>query len=108
MLFFMPKSGPKKRLLFQNQNYRRFPIMSSNAIIGAQSSTTNSNNGKIQNLRQMIRAGVELLAHDIESGHPEVLSECLKAMAHFHFLSFGNCLMIANQRPQARRVAGFK
>ena len=52
--------------------------MSSNAISGAQSSTTNSNNGKIQNLRQMIRAGVELLAHDIESGHPEVLSECLR------------------------------
>ena len=82
--------------------------MSSNAISGAQSSTINSNNGKIRSVRQMIRAGVEILAHDIEAGHPEVLTECLKAMANFHFLSFGNCLLICTQRPQARRIAGFK
>ncbi len=83
--------------------------MASNPISGAQSSTLNDNNsGKIRSVRQMIRAGVELLAHDIETGHPEVLTECLKAMAHFHFLSFGNCLLIATQRPQARRVEGFK
>ncbi len=82
--------------------------MSSNPISGAQSSNTNGSNGKIRSVRQMIRAGVELLAHDIEAGHSEVLPECLKVMAHFHFLSFGNCLLISTQRPQAKRVAGFQ
>lgn len=47
---------------------------------------------KIRTVRQAVWAGVELLAHDIESGHPEVLSECLKAMARFHTYSFGNVL----------------
>jgi hypothetical protein len=82
--------------------------MSSNPISGAQSSTTNNNNGKIRSVRQMVRAGVELLAHDIEAGHSEVLTECLKAIARFFWLSFGNILLISTQRPQAKRVAGFK
>ncbi len=82
--------------------------MASNPISGAQSSPLNNNSGKIRSVRQMIRAGVEILAHDIETGHPEVLTECLKAMAHFHFFSFGNCLLISTQRPQAKRVEGFK
>jgi len=81
--------------------------MTSNSISGAQSSD-NNNNGKIRSVRQMIRAGVELLAHDIEAGHPEVLTECLKAIARFFWLSFGNILLISTQRPAARRVAGFK
>jgi antirestriction protein ArdC len=79
--------------------------MTSNHINAAQTSTSN---GKIKSVRQMIRAGVELLAHDIEAGHPEVLSECLKAMARFHAYSFGNCLLIATQYPAARQVAGWR
>lgn len=63
---------------------------------------------KIRTVRQAIRAGVELLAHDIESGHPEVLSECLTAMARFHTYSFGNVLLIATQRPTATQVAGWR
>jgi len=82
--------------------------MTSTTISGVQSSTTNTNNGKIRSVRQMIRAGVELLAHDIEAGHPEVLTECLKAIARFFWLSFGNILLISTQRPAARQVAGFK
>jgi len=66
--------------------------MAANHTIGGQTFTSN---GKIRSVRQMIRAGVQLLAHDIEAGHPEVLSECLKAMAHFHWLSFGNILLIS-------------
>src|SRR5438477_10762554 len=106
MLFFMPNSGPKKQC-GQNQNHRRF-IMSSNQISGAPSSTTNHNSGNIRSVRQMIRAGVELLAHDIEAGHPEVLTECLKAMARFHTYSFGNVLLISTQFPAARQVAGWR
>ncbi len=83
--------------------------MASNPISGAQASTINNNNsGKIRSVRQMIRAGVQLLAHDIEAGHPEVLTECLKVMAHFHFFSYGNCLLISTQRPHSKHVAGFK
>jgi hypothetical protein len=81
--------------------------MATNPTIGSVQSSTNSN-GKIRSVRQMIRAGVELLAHDIESGHPEVLTECLKAIARFFWLSFGNILLISTQRPAARQVAGFK
>ena len=67
----------------------------------------NSKN-KIRNVRQAVWAGVELLASDIESGHPEVLSECLKAMARFHTYSFGNVLLISTQRPTATQVAGWR
>jgi hypothetical protein len=63
---------------------------------------------QVRSVRQAIRAGVELIAHDIEAGHPEVLSECLRAMARFHSYSFGNVLLISTQRPSARCVAGWR
>ena len=63
---------------------------------------------EIRSVRQVVRSGVELLAHDIEAGHPEVLSECLKAMARFHTYSFGNVLLISTQRPTATQVAGWR
>jgi hypothetical protein len=67
-----------------------------------------SSKSKIRSVRQAVWAGVELLASDIESGHPEVLSECLKAMARFHTYSFGNVLLISTQRPTATQVAGWR
>ena|SRR5260370_15931152 len=63
---------------------------------------------KIKSVRQVVRAGVELLANEIEGGHPEVLSECLRAMSRFHTYSFGNVLLIATQRPAATQVAGWR
>src|SRR5713101_7489340 len=63
---------------------------------------------KIKSVRQVVRAGVELLANEIEAGHPEVLSECLRAMARFHTYSFGNVLLVATQRPTATQVAGWR
>ncbi len=63
---------------------------------------------KIRSVRQAVWAGVELLASDIESGHPEVLSECLNAMARFPTYSFGNVLLISTQRPTATQVAGWR
>ena len=63
---------------------------------------------KIRSVRQAVWAGVELLASDIDSGHPEVLSECLNAMARFHTYSFGNVLLISTQRPTATQVAGWR
>ena len=67
-----------------------------------------NSNDRIKSVRQVVRAGVELLAHDIETGHPEVLSECLRAMARFHTYSFGNVLLISTQRPTATQVAGWR
>jgi hypothetical protein len=67
-----------------------------------------SSKDKIRSVRQAVWAGVELLASDIESGHPEVLSECLRAMARFHTYSFGNVLLISTQRPTATQVAGWR
>src|SRR5947199_7190333 len=67
-----------------------------------------SSKDRIKSVRQVVRAGIELLAHDIESGHPEVLSECLRAMARFHTYSFGNVLLVATQRPTATQVAGWR
>jgi len=63
---------------------------------------------KIRSVRQAVWAGVELLASDIESGHPEVLAECLNAMARFHTYSVGNFLLISTQRPTATQVAGWR
>ncbi len=67
-----------------------------------------TNKDKIKSVRQVVRASVELLAHEIEAGHPEVLSECLRAMSRFHTYSFGNVLLIATQRPAATQVAGWR
>ena len=72
----------------------------------APQTSTPTNN--LRTVRQVIRAGVETLAHDLEAGHPEVLSECLKAMARFHTYSFGNVLLIATQKPTATQVAGWR
>jgi hypothetical protein len=101
MLFFMPISGPNKQLL---QIRKGKSQMTSNDTNAAQTSTPNN----LRTVRQVIRAGVETLAHDIETGHPEVLSECLKAMARFHTYSFGNVLLIATQKPRATQVAGWR
>lgn len=44
----------------------------------------------------------------LESGHSEVLTSYLKAMAKFHHYSFGNILLIATQKPNATHVAGIR
>jgi len=47
------------------------------------------------------------LAAALEGGHSEKLTAFLSTMARFHHYSFGNVLLIAFQRPDATRVAGF-
>ena len=44
----------------------------------------------------------------LESGHSEVLTQYLGAMAKFHNYSFGNIMLIARQKPDATNVAGFR
>jgi antirestriction protein ArdC len=64
--------------------------------------------GKAQSTQELIQASFDVLVTALESGHSEVLSSYLKAMAKFHYYSFGNILLIATQRPTASRVAGLR
>jgi hypothetical protein len=44
----------------------------------------------------------------LESGHSEILTAYLGAMAKFHTYSFGNIMLIARQKPDATNVAGLR
>ncbi len=64
--------------------------------------------GKTKSTQEIVKASVDVLVEALESGHSEVLSSYLKAMAKFHYYSFGNILLIATQRPSATKVAGLR
>lgn len=48
------------------------------------------------------------LASQLASGRTEELARYLDTMSSFHDYSFGNCMLIARQRPTATLVAGFR
>lgn len=48
------------------------------------------------------------LACQLAAGKSDQLTRYLDAMSSFHHYSFGNCLLIARQRPSATLVAGFQ
>jgi len=62
--------------------------------------------GKAKNTQELITASVQILIEALESGHSEVLTQYLKAMARFHHYSFGNIMLIAAQKRDASNVAG--
>src|SRR5437868_11828490 len=62
--------------------------------------------GKAKNTQELITASVQILTEALESGHSEVLTQYLKAMARFHHYSFGNIMLIAAQKRDASNVAG--
>lgn len=43
--------------------------------------------GKTQSTHELVKASVDALVKALESGHSEVLSSYLKAMAKFHYYS---------------------
>lgn len=47
------------------------------------------------------------LMEALERGQSDALRTYLKAMSRFHKYSWGNCLLIHFQRPDATHVAGF-
>lgn len=65
-----------------------------------------TNKGKAKNTQELITASVQILIEALESGHSEVLTQYLKAMARFHHYSFGNIMLIAAQKRDASNVAG--
>lgn len=56
---------------------------------------------------QLVASAFDRLAEALEQGHSDTLRAFLAAAARFHRYSFRNILLIAMQRPDASRVAGF-
>jgi hypothetical protein len=56
---------------------------------------------KLEELKNKTKDAVDYLVQSLESGHSEVLTQYLGAMARFHAYSFGNVMLIARQMPDA-------
>src|SRR5438034_2187801 len=58
-------------------------------------------------LKKLTTESLDHLSAALAEGHSDRLSALLKTMAQFHRYSFHNVCLIARQRPDATRVAGF-
>ena len=56
---------------------------------------------------KLVENGITALNDALRAGHSETLERFLESLARFHNYSFNNALLIALQRPDATRVAGF-
>src|SRR5712692_7961628 len=63
---------------------------------------------KLEEVNKRTKEAVDFLVTALESGHSEVLTAYLGAMAKFHSYSFGNIMLIARQKPDATNVAGLR
>ena len=63
---------------------------------------------KVEEVKQITNKALEDLAASLESGQSEALTAYLKTMALFSKYSLNNLFLIARQRPDARRVAGYQ
>jgi hypothetical protein len=63
---------------------------------------------KLEEVNRRTKEAVDFLVAALESGHSEVLTTYLGAMAKFHTYSFGNIMLIARQKPDATNVAGLR
>jgi hypothetical protein len=63
---------------------------------------------KLVEVNKRTKEAVDFLVAALESGHSEVLTAYLGAMAKFHSYSFGNIMLIARQKPDATNVAGLR
>lgn len=62
---------------------------------------------KVEQAKQVASKAIEELTQALEGGHSGKLKEYLAAMARFHRYSLFNVMLIASQRPNATRVAGY-
>ena len=53
---------------------------------------------KLEETKNKTKDAVDYPVQSLESGHSEVLTQYLGAMARFHTYSFGNVMLIARQR----------
>lgn len=72
------------------------------------SSNHTNTKGNPKTIQDLVAANVQFLIEQLDSGHSEVLTQYLSAMARFHTYSFGNILLIARQKPTATHVAGMR
>jgi hypothetical protein len=63
---------------------------------------------KSEHVRQLTDGALRRLTTALEAGHSETLTAFLATAARFHRYSFRNVMLIAMQRPDATRVAGFR
>ena len=62
---------------------------------------------KSEDASQLATSALDRLAQALQAGHSEALTAYLAAAGRFHSYSFRNVMLIASQRPDATRVAGF-
>src|SRR3984893_13646525 len=63
---------------------------------------------KVDEVKQLTNKPLEELVTALDSGHSETLTAYLKTMSLFSKYSLNNLFLIARQRPDARRVAGYQ
>src|SRR5713101_2103538 len=63
---------------------------------------------KLEEIKNKSNEAVSYLVAALEAGQSDVLTQYLNAMARFHNYSFGNIMLIAQQKPQATNVAGIR
>ncbi len=63
---------------------------------------------KVDEVKQITNKALDELVSALESGHSETLTAYLKTMSLFSKYSLNNLFLIARQRPDARRVAGYQ
>jgi hypothetical protein len=61
-----------------------------------------------EDIRRLVDGATADLISALDRGQSERLIEYLAALGRFHEYSFGNALLIAVQRPDARHVAGYR
>lgn len=69
---------------------------------------TEVNEMKADEAKKLASQAIEELAMALDDGHSESLTAYLAAMGRFHRYSLHNQILIAMQRPDATRVAGFQ
>ena len=62
----------------------------------------------LEEVNKRTQEAIDFLVTALESGHSEVLTAYLSALAKFHTYSFGNIMLIARQKPEATNVAGIR
>lgn len=62
---------------------------------------------KKDEIEKLVKTGIDELNSALASGHSVRMTDVLKLMARFHKYSFNNCVLIAEQFPDATRVMGF-
>ena len=62
---------------------------------------------KTEEAMKLVEEGIAALNDALRGGHSETLTRFLETLARFPSYSFNNALLIAMQRPDATRVAGF-